>query len=141
MDGIDVRDGLSIPAEEITFTTSRSGGPGGQHVNKVSTRVTLWFNVNGSSALSDSQKRRIRERLAGRIGRDGRLRVVCGRHRSQAANREEATARFVGLLREALERRRSRRKTSVSGAERRRRLQEKRRRGDVKRLRSRPDED
>lgn len=136
---IEINDQLSIPDEELRFTVARAGGPGGQHVNKVSTRVTLLFDVAASSALTEAQKRRIRNRLPTRINREGVLRVVCGRYRSQAANREEAVARFAGLLREALRRRRRRKKSGVPEAEKRRRLEQKRRRGKLKRERSRPD--
>ena len=134
---IPIEETLSIPESELTFTASRSGGPGGQHVNKVSSRVTLYFDLDGSPSLTEAQKRRVRARLATRVGRDGRLRVVCQIHRSQAANRREAVERFATLLRGALKRRRRRRKTGVPSAERRRRLEEKRRQGQLKRLRSR----
>jgi ribosome-associated protein len=135
---IEIHARLSIPDEEVVFAASRSGGPGGQHVNKVSTRVTLRFDVAASSALTAAQKARIRERLATRISREGVLRVVCGRHRSQAANRAEATERFAELLRGALRRRTKRKATRVPRDEKRRRLETKRRRGELKRRRGRP---
>lgn len=135
---IEIDDTLSIPESELVLTTSRSGGPGGQHVNKVETRVTLHFDVDGSPSLTDEQRERIRRRLPTRISKDGRLRVVCQRHRSQAANREEAIARFVELLRAALAPRRRRSETRVPKAQKRARLEDKRRRAEVKRGRSRP---
>jgi ribosome-associated protein len=128
---------LSIPEEELVFRFAPSSGPGGQHVNRASTRVTLLFDVAGSPSLSAAQKDRIRERLATRINLEGVLRVVCGRHRSQAANRRETVDRFAGLLRQALQRDRPRRKTSVPAGERRRRIEEKKRRGGVKKTRKR----
>ena len=99
---IPIDDNLAIPDEEVTYATSRSGGPGGQNVNKLETRVTLRFDLAGSGALSEEQKARLRERLATRITRDGILQVTSQRHRSQGANREAAGARFAELLRENL---------------------------------------
>ncbi|HMC82356.1 MAG TPA: aminoacyl-tRNA hydrolase [Candidatus Polarisedimenticolia bacterium] len=87
---IEIRDGLAIREEELRFTASRSGGPGGQNVNKVSTRVTLWFDVAGSPSLTAEQRSLIRSRLATRISKEGVLRVVSQQTRSQAANREAA---------------------------------------------------
>jgi ribosome-associated protein len=133
---IRIHSRLSIPEEELSFRASRAGGPGGQHVNKVSTRITLRFDLDSSPSLSDGQKARVRERLASRIGRDGVLQVACGRHRSQAANRDEAVERFAGLLREALARRKRRRSTRVPAGEKRKRLEQKRRRARLKRERA-----
>jgi ribosome-associated protein len=135
---VRINDRTSIPEDELVFSASRSGGPGGQHVNKVSSRVTLRFDLDGSPSLNESEKRRVRHRLATRISRDGVLRVVCRRHRSQLANRREAIERFAELLRAALRRPRRRRKTKVPAEAKRRRLEVKRQRGDLKRLRSRP---
>jgi ribosome-associated protein len=138
---VRVNDRLSIPEDELAFSASRSGGPGGQHVNKVSSRVTLRFDLDGSPSLTESQKDRIRNRLATRVSNDGVLRVVCQRHRSQLANRREVVERFAELLRTALRRPRRRRKTRVPTESKRRRLQEKRRRGELKRRRSRAGSD
>lgn len=132
---IEIAPGVAVRADELTFTNSRGGGPGGQHVNKVSTRVTLHFDVDASPSLDGSQKARLRERLATRITQRGILRVVCQRHRSREANRREALERFVELLARALARRARRHATRVPGGERRKRLSDKKRRGDVKRLR------
>lgn len=138
---VEIDASLSIPESEIELEAGPSSGPGGQHVNKVSTRVTLRFDVAGSPTLSLRQRRRILENLATRIGKDGRLRVVCGRHRSQAANRREAIDRFAALLREALKPRKRRLATNVPPRERRRRVEDKRRRGARKRSRTSPAED
>jgi ribosome-associated protein len=132
---------LSIPDDELTLTASRAGGPGGQHVNKVSSRVTLRFDVAASPSLTAAQKRRIAERLRTRMSGAGVLRVVSRKHRSQAANRAEAVQRFVDLLRGALKRRRRRARTAVPAAEKRRRLEDKRRRGRLKRDRRLTDPD
>lgn len=135
---IDIGRGLWVPEDELVFSVARSGGPGGQHVNKVSTRVTLRFDVAGSPSLSAAQRERILRRLAPRIGKDGVLRVVCGRQRSQAANRREAVERFADLLRQALLPEKRRVATRVPAGEKRRRLDAKRRRGRVKKDRSPP---
>ncbi len=133
---IDVTAYLSIPEPEVTFTASRSGGPGGQHVNKVSSRMTLYFDVAASPSLSEAQKQRILSYLATRISKDGVLRVVSQKYRSQAANRTAATERFVTLLREALTPVSVRRKTAVSPAAKRRRLEEKKYRSRLKQQRT-----
>lgn len=140
---IAVTDSLSIPEEELTFTASLSSGPGGQHVNKVSSRITLWFDVVNSPSLSREQRDLVMQRLGNRIGKDGVLRVISQQTRSQAANREAAIARFVELLRAALKEEKARKKTRVSAPAKRRRLEEKKRRGYLKRARSKkvPTED
>jgi ribosome-associated protein len=135
---IEINRWLSIPESELRFSAARSSGPGGQHVNKVSTRVILEFDVEGSPTLSSSQRQRIRDRMGARLGRDGRLRLSCQRHRSQAANRREVVERFANLLREALKPRRRRLETKVPAAERRRRLEQKKQRGRVKQERRTP---
>lgn len=135
---IEINRKLSIPEDELTFSVARSGGPGGQHVNKVSTRVTLRFDVLSSPSLTARQRNRILRRLATRINRDGVLRVACGRQRSQAANRREVRERFAELLRGALLPEKRRVATRVSRTEKRRRVEEKRRRGRIKRERGRP---
>jgi ribosome-associated protein len=133
---IPIDDTLAIPDEEVTFATSRSGGPGGQNVNKLETRVTLRFDLSGSSSLSEEQKARLRERLATRITRDGVLQVSSQKHRSQGANREAAVERFAELLRENLREEPPRKKTRPSRAAKARRLDNKRRQSQRKRERS-----
>ena len=133
---IRITDSLSIPETEITFTASRSGGPGGQNVNKVSSRVTLLFDVAASRSLSEEQRRRILTRLATRINQDGVLRIVSQRTRSQDLNRADALERFSDLLRRALTMARRRVKTAVPAAVRERRLEEKKKRTRIKQSRS-----
>jgi ribosome-associated protein len=133
---IRVNDNLSIPENEIEFTFSPSSKPGGQKVNKASTRVTLLFDVDNSASISADQRRRIKKRLHTRIGKDGRLRVVSQKHRSQHANREAARERLGELLRSALTKRRRRKKTVVPKEAEERRLREKKRRGLLKQSRS-----
>lgn len=113
----------------------RSAGPGGQHVNKVSTRVTLLFDLPACTLLSDAQRARVAAALATRTGRDGRVRIVSQSQRSQSANRQTAEERLLALIRAALRPRRARRATRPTAASRERRLAAKRRRGEQKRLR------
>lgn len=135
---IPIVPGLTIPGSEIRFETSRSSGPGGQHVNKVESRVAVLFDVHSSTALSAEQKGLIRSHLSTRMSKRGILRVVAQKHRSQAANRKEVIERFAGLLRDALEPATPRRTTKVPGMEKRRRLEDKKRRSEVKQKRRSP---
>jgi len=137
-----VTDDLWVPRAELEFRASRSGGPGGQHVNTSSTRVELTWDVAGSPSLTEEQRARVLEKLANRIDGSGVLRLAASEHRSQHQNREAATGRFVELLRVALHVPKPRRKTRPTRASREVRLQGKKRRSEVKRLRGsvRPDE-
>lgn len=135
-----ITDDLRIPDSEITFRYSRSSGPGGQNVNKVATKVTLLFDVGTSPSLTAEQRARIEGRLANRISRDGVLHITSQRHRTRSANQREVEGRFIALLSDALHERRPRKRSSVPAAARKRRLENKRRRAAVKKLRSRPDE-
>ena len=137
---LPIAPGLAIPLAELSFETSRSSGPGGQNVNKVESRVTLLFLVASSPSLDESQRELVLSRLRTRVSKAGVLRVSAQRHRSQAANREEAIGRFAELLRDALAEDPARRPTRPTRASRKRRLQGKRRRGELKRLRTSLDE-
>ncbi len=134
---LKITDGLAIPLAELRFTASLSSGPGGQNVNRVHTRITLWFDVVNSPSLSEDQKALILRRLASRVSKEGVLRVVSQETRSQAANREAASERFAELLRTALQQELARRKTRVSRMAKLKRLAEKRRRSVLKRERTR----
>jgi ribosome-associated protein len=134
---IQVDDRFAIPEEELSFATSRSGGPGGQNVNKLETRVTVRLDL-ASASLDEDRRARIRERLGTRISRTGVLAVTSQRHRTQAANREAAVARLVELLRGALAEQAPRRPTRPGRAARARRLQAKRRQARRKRERAAP---
>jgi ribosome-associated protein len=134
---LEVRRDLVIPAAELVETASRSGGPGGQHVNKASTRVTLRWSVAESSALGEARRARLLRALAGRLTVRGQLVVHAGRHRSRARNRQLARQRLADLVRDALRTRRARVTTRASRASHQRGLEAKRRRGALKRTRSR----
>jgi len=118
---------------------SRSGGPGGQNVNKVSTQVTVHVPL-GELSLSEEELARVRDRLAGRITGDDELVVQCSQTRSQVRNREIALARAVSLIGSAVVPPAPRRPTRPGRAARERRMEAKRRRGERKRLRRPPDE-
>ena len=133
---IEITSNISISEDELVFKVSRSGGPGGQNVNKVNTRVTLFFDVGNCENLSDAQKRRILTRLRTRTDKNGVLRVVSQKHRTQKANRQAAIERLQGLLADALKTLPVRKKTKVGYAAKQRRLDEKRRRGLLKRQRA-----
>lgn len=134
---IEILDQLLIPEEEVSFTASRSSGPGGQNVNKVSTRVTLWFDVVNSQSLSEEQKSLILRRLALRVNKEGLLQVASQRTRSQAFNRQDAIEKFVALLRGALMRDAPRKRTRIPTGAKERRIKDKKLRGQRKQLRSR----
>jgi ribosome-associated protein len=122
---VNITDHISIPEEELSFTASHSSGPGGQNVNKVSSRVTLWFDVVNSPSLSEEQKDLVMRRLASRIGKDGVLRVISQQTRSQAENKELAVERFIELLRDAIRKVPVRKKTRMSKGAKLRQLEEK----------------
>lgn len=136
---IEVKDGIFIDEGLLSFKFSRSAGPGGQNVNKVNTRVTVLFDVKGCESFSDIQKQQILKRLATRANKDGVIRVVSQRYRTQKANRRTAVERLAELLRKALEKKPVRRKTRVPEWAKRRRLEEKKKRSVLKRQRAEKD--
>lgn len=131
-DRLDIRAGVAIPLAEVELRTSRSSGPGGQHANVTASRVEAVFDVHASAALSDAQKARI----AGRLG--PRVTAAAQDTRSQLRNRELALERLAARLGAALEVRRARRPTRPTAGAKRRRIDAKKRRGEVKRGRRRP---
>jgi ribosome-associated protein len=131
-DSIRVTRSVSLPVSEIELRVSRSSGPGGQHAQKSSTRVEAVFDVGASSALTDAQKRRVFAK-AGPV-----LRAVAQDERSQARNRQLATERLVEKLRAALAVPRRRGATKPTAGSRERRIAEKKRRGETKKLRRPP---
>jgi ribosome-associated protein len=134
MRDLDLGNDLIVPADSLRAVTSRSGGPGGQNVNKVETRVTIEVPVD-TLPLPDEKKALVRERLASRINREGVLRVTSQVARTQADNRDRALTRMEELLIGAMEEEKPRRKTRVPRAAKQKRLEEKKRASEKKRLR------
>ena len=128
-ESIRVTRSVVLPLSELEFRFSRSSGPGGQHANRSETRVEALYDVESSAALTDTQKRRVLARAGPTI------RAVAQDERSQWRNRELAAERVADQLREALRVERRRRPTKPTAASRERRLEEKRRRSETKRLR------
>lgn len=139
MEDLAINADVVIPGGELQLTASRSGGPGGQHVNKVSSRVTLSWSVATTRALQPWQRARVLRRLAARLTRDGEIRVHVEDHRSQHRNREVARERLAALVRGALATRKRRVPTAPAPSDRRRRVEDKRRRAAIKRSRRPPD--
>ena len=136
--GRGMPDGLVVPDTELVERFSRASGPGGQGVNTTDSRVELRWDVAASSALSETQRARVLDRLSGRLV-DGVLTIVASEHRSQLQNRASARARLTMLLTDALAPPPpARRATRPSKAATQRRLDEKKRRGQVKVRRARP---
>ena len=133
---IELAPGVHVAEGELRFSATRSGGPGGQHVNKTATRVTLRLDVAGSPSLTEGQRRAILERHRARIRGGGELIVVAQGTRSQTANKEAALRRLRELVRVALVPKILRVPTGVPAAERRRRTDAKQARSRLKRTRS-----
>jgi ribosome-associated protein len=134
-DTLHINHQVHIPLSELSFRFSRSSGPGGQHVQKSSTRVELLFDVANSPSLTDAQKARVQRRLSSHVDSLGVLHLISQSERSQWRNRQEALERFQTLMREALKRRKHRKATRPTAASRERRLRQKRRRSEIKRSR------
>jgi ribosome-associated protein len=130
--GLIINQRVTIPEEEVYFTASRSSGPGGQNVNKVSTRITLWFNVRGSSSLSAEEKQQILRTFPTRINKEGLLWVTAQQTRSQINNRDLAKERFIQLLQQALKTTPVRKKTRVPRRIEEERIARKKRHGELK---------
>ena len=128
-----VNESLSIPRTELDVRVSRSSGAGGQHVNKTSSRVEIFWNVPGSRALTDEQRARLLEKLASRLTTEGSIRVVASDMRSQSRNRELAEERLAELVRRALVIPRKRRATKPTRASKEARLDSKKKHSSKKR--------
>ena len=138
MRDLDLGNAIVIPGGLLRAVTSRSGGPGGQNVNKVESKVTIELDV-AALPLTDGQIGLVRERLGGRINRAGVLRVTSQAARTQLANRDRALDRMEELLGEAIREQEKRKASKTPKAQKRRRLEEKKQRAETKRLRSQVD--
>lgn len=130
-----INDSLTIPEAELDESFVRSGGPGGQHVNKTATKVELRWKPADSAVLSEAQRARVIARLGGRLSGDGELVLTASGYRSQLRNREEARAQLAALVRGALARRKRRVRTRPGRRAVERRLEKKRQRGQRKKER------
>jgi ribosome-associated protein len=135
---IIINSELRLPQAEVRYRTTRSSGPGGQHVNKTETQVELLFDVAHSPSLRDVQRQRILSRLHSLIDQDGVLHLTAQSERSQLRNREIVTARFQAVLAAALRVPKKRRPTRPTAASKAKRLESKKRRGQIKQLRRSP---
>lgn len=138
---LEISPDLSIPRRELEFRATRAGGPGGQHVNKSSTRIELTWNVETSAAISDEQRTRLRDKLGGRMDADGFIRIVASDSRSQTRNRESAERRLADTIRRALVVPKTRRKTRPTRAAVEERLRTKKKLSHKKRERRTQDFD
>ena len=129
---LSIIPGFQLPLSELEYRASRSGGPGGQHVNTSSTRVEVWWDVAGSAALSADQRERLLQKLAPRLDSNGRLRLVSSGTRSQLRNREAVTERLRDVVAAALVLPKKRKPTRPSRAAKAARLDAKRRRAATK---------
>ena len=135
---LDITPELRLPRSELEYLASRSGGPGGQHVNTSSTRIEVWWDVANSPSLNPEQRAQLLGRLRARLDSAGRLRVVSSGTRSQLRNREDATERLRTMVAAALAVRKKRKPTKPTRAAKAARLEAKRRRAATKRHRRSP---
>lgn len=133
-----VNDSLSIPRSELDVRVSRASGAGGQHVNKTSSRVEIFWNVASSRALTDDQRARLLDKLSSRLTTEGSIRVVASDMRSQSRNRDLAEERLTELVRRALIVPRKRKPTKPTRAAKEARLETKKRHSNKKRQRRGP---
>lgn len=137
-DNLKIKSDLAIPVHEIEITTSRSGGPGGQHVNKTSTRISVRWNIPATQSFSSEQKNRLLEKLATKITSEGDLIIHSSASRSQLQNKQAALRNLANLVRQALHVPKRRMKTKLPKAAKEARLQAKSHHSNIKKLRNKP---
>ncbi|HEX6645221.1 MAG TPA: alternative ribosome rescue aminoacyl-tRNA hydrolase ArfB [Gemmatimonadales bacterium] len=129
---LEITPTLTLPLAELSFRASRSGGPGGQHVNMSSTRIEVVWDIAASPSLDEAQRAQLLARLRTRLDKEGRLRLVSGATRSQLQNREDVTERLARIVAEALHVPRPRKRTRPSRAAKKARLDAKKKRSSLK---------
>jgi ribosome-associated protein len=135
---LEITPELHLPLSELDYRASRSGGPGGQHVNTSSTRIEVWWDITNSPTLTHEQRELLLQRLAPRLDSAGRLRLVPSGSRSQLRNRGDVTERLQSVVAAALLPRKKRKPTRPSRAAKAARLESKRRRASIKKHRREP---
>ncbi len=135
MDDLFIKNGITIPAHELEITASRAGGPGGQHVNKTSTRITLRWNIENSHAITPEQKERIITKLKPELTTEGDIIIHSSSSRSQSQNKYAALEKLATKLRNALRVEKKRMQTGIPAKAKERRLQAKKQHGDIKKMR------
>ena len=133
---LPIKNSIMIPDHELEITASRSGGPGGQHVNKTSTRITVRWNARQTGSLSDTLKERLLQKLSPRLTIDGDLIISNSTSRSQLQNKEQALARLADTIRKALYVPKRRMKTRIPKSAQKARLKAKTHRSSIKKMRS-----
>jgi len=136
---VPIKNGIVIPEHELEITTSRAGGPGGQHVNKTDTKITIRWNISRTTALTDEQKSRVLENLQSRLTSEGDLIITNNETRSQLQNKKFALDQLARDIRKALHVPKKRMATRVPKAKKESRLQAKSHRGVIKHMRSKKD--
>ena len=135
MKNITIQPGISIPYQELIFTASRSGGPGGQHANKADTRITLRWNVNQTNVLTEEQKKRVMKALAAELTNEGDIIIHASTMRSQYQNKRNAIALFAKKLTKALYQPKKRLKKNMPEYAKEKRLRQKKQKSALKKMR------